>query len=115
MLAHARPLHGAAAGSEVSLRDLLQNRVVEVGVREQPLEAAVLPFKVFQPLGLLDPQAVVLPSPAIVRLLGDLQLLADVLDVSTLAEEYLGFTQLENDLFGGVMLAARSGLLGPRS
>ncbi len=50
------PLPGVgAAGSEVSLGRLLENRVVQVGIRQQALEPTILPLELLQALGLVHP------------------------------------------------------------
>ena len=40
-------------GLEVSLRDLLERGLFQLGIGQQPLECGVLPLKVFEPLGVI--------------------------------------------------------------
>ena len=68
----------AGTGSEVSRGHLFQNHVVERLVGHQPLQPRVLLLERLQPLRLVEAQAAVLLPPAVVRLLADSQLLADL-------------------------------------
>ena len=57
--------------SEVSLRRLLQNGIVERDIGYQLLESAILLLQLLQTPGLLHPHTTVLFAPAVVSLLGD--------------------------------------------
>ena len=81
---------GAGAGSEVSRGHLLKNRVVEGLVRHQLLEPRVLPLELLEPFRLVETQPPVLLPPAVVRLLTDPQLLADLGRAQTAAQLHLG-------------------------
>ena len=60
-----------APASEVSRRDLLEDRVAQGLIRHQPLQPGVLSLQLLQALGLVHPQAAVLTPSAVVRGLGD--------------------------------------------
>jgi hypothetical protein len=51
------------------LRDLLQRRLLQLGVGEQPLERRVLPFEILQPLRVVGLQPAELVAPAVRRAL----------------------------------------------
>jgi hypothetical protein len=62
--APTRPLGAAAAGSEVSLRGLPQDRDVQRLIRDPLLQPGVLPLEFLQPAGLVDAQPAVLAPPS---------------------------------------------------
>jgi len=71
--AHARPPGAASPGSEVELRTpsaarcgLTKDRLVEFGIRQEPLQASVLLLQILQPLRLVRPQPAILPLPPVV-------------------------------------------------
>ena len=66
--------------------DLLQSRLLQLRVRQQPFQGGVLAFEVFEPSGVIGLQPAELVPPPVIRLLGDLQLPACRRDVRTLAE-----------------------------
>ena len=68
--AHARPPDAASPGSEVELRtpsaarcSLTKDRLIEFGVRQEPLQPSVLLLEILQSLRLIRPQPAVLPLP----------------------------------------------------
>ena len=82
MLDRLAPLRRAQKFPEAaSLRIALS----KLGVGQQPLQPGVLLLQLLEPLGLVDLQAAVLLPPAVVRLLGDAELLADLGDRLPLA------------------------------
>jgi hypothetical protein len=64
-------------GSEVSLGQLPQGVLLQLGLGQQALEPGVLSRQLLEPLGVVGFQAAVLGSPAMVGGLLDLQLLGD--------------------------------------
>ena len=78
---------GRVPGSEVSRRDLLQRRLLQLRISEQPLQRGVLSLQVLQPLGVVGFQAAELVPPPVVGLLRDTQLAADVGDVPALGQQ----------------------------
>ena len=96
------PRCACAAGSEVSLGGLLEDRVVQVRVRQQTLQARILTLELLQALGLIYSQSSVLLAPPVVRLLRDLELSADRRDRLPLRKFDLGRTQLVDDLLRAV-------------
>jgi peptidoglycan DL-endopeptidase RipA len=60
------PPPAGVPGLEVSLRDLLERGLLQLGVREQPVERGVLALKIFEPRGVIGLQAAELVAPAVV-------------------------------------------------
>ena len=67
-----------------------ENHVVERLVRHQLLEPRVLPLELLEPFRLVETQPPILLPPAVVRLLTDPQLLADLGRAQTAAQLHLG-------------------------
>ena len=89
-----------APGSGVSPGRLSQDGDIKGLVCHKLLQLTVLFLKMLQALGLIDAQAAVLLLPAVVGLLGDLELSTDIGDRFPLGQQDLGLTQLDDDLFG---------------
>ena len=68
---HAQPHPGDVPGSEVSLRNFLQDRKIQLLFRHNLLEPDVLLLELLQPLRLVQLQPPVLASPPVVGVLGD--------------------------------------------
>src|SRR5918997_780731 len=67
-LAHARPPRVASPGSVFSRGGLLEDRLVQLGLGQEPFQAAVLLLQVLEPLRLVELQAAVPLAPAVVGL-----------------------------------------------
>ena len=79
--AHTRFGASAAGRRGVSPGDLLQRGLLQLRVGQQTLQRGVLLLQVLQPFGVVGLEPAELVTPAVVRLLGDRQLAADVGDV----------------------------------
>ena len=89
-------------GSEVSLRQLLQGLRLPRLIGDDPLQPRVLTLKLAQALGVIGLHPAVLIAPAVIRRLRDLQSLANLSDRAALAQHPIGFSQLADDLLGGM-------------
>ena len=69
-------LPAVAPRLEVSLRDLLQGGLLQLGISQQSLEGGVLAFEIFETFGVLGLQPAELATPAVIRRLRDIQLSA---------------------------------------
>src|SRR5262249_14970716 len=96
----ARPPRPASPGSEVSRGGLLEDGLVQLRLGQQPLQPRVLLLQVLEAAGLVELQAAVLLAPAIVRGLGDGEVLADLGDGRTPGELDLGLAEPADDLLG---------------
>jgi hypothetical protein len=76
----------------------------QLRVGEQALARGVLPLEVLEPLGVVGLQPAELVAPAVVGLLGDRQLAADVGDVLALTEHAVRGRELAHDLLRAVPL-----------
>ena len=92
----------ASPGSEVSRGGLLQDRLVQFRLRKKSFESSVLLLKLFELFGLIDLQATLFTTPAVVGLLGNAKLLANLRGRFSMSEGHLGFSKLVNDLLGSV-------------
>ena len=63
---------GDGSGSEVSLGQLLEHRLVELGLGQELLQPGVLALELLEPLGVVGLHAAVLGDPAVPGRLGDL-------------------------------------------
>jgi hypothetical protein len=63
---------GDGSGSEVSLRDLLEHRLVQLGLGQELLQSGVLDLELAEPLGVVGLHPAVLGDPAMPRRLRDL-------------------------------------------
>ena len=105
---------GGGSGSEVSLSQLLEHRLVELGLGEESLEPSVLPLELLESLRVICLHAAVLLSPAVPGRLGDLEMPADLFKCLSLSEEFLALGEFSDHLFGCVMsLFQRAVLLAP--
>ena len=98
--AASRPLHACGSGSEVSLRQLLEHRLVQLGLRQQLLQPGVLALELLEPLGVIGLHAAVLGEPPRPGRLGDLELAAHLLGIHAPGQELLAFGELADDLLG---------------
>lgn len=92
------PFARGLPGSKVSRRGFPKNRLIEFGIRQQALQPGVLHLQVLQSLGLVRPQTSVLLPLAVIRLLGDTDLLADLRHRLALRQIQFGLPQLREDL-----------------
>src|SRR5438445_2682600 len=92
------PLRADAAGSPVSLRDLLESLDLHPLVCDDPLERRVLALELLQALDVVRLHPAVLRAPAVERVLRDLELLGDLGDRLAFRQQPLGLAQLANDL-----------------
>jgi site-specific DNA recombinase len=93
------PLQGCGGGAE--------DRLVQLGVGQQPPQAGVPLLQLLGPPGLVELQAAVLAAPAVIRILGDRQVLADLGDRRPPGRLDLGLAELADDLLGRVALLLR--------
>ena len=103
---HAPQPASSWAGSEVSRGDLLENGIVQGLVSHELLEAAVLALEFLEALGLIEAKPPVLFPPAVIRLLGNFDLLAGFRDTPPLGKQDLSLSQLADNLLCGVALLA---------
>src|SRR6218665_510480 len=73
-------------GLEVSLSQLLQNRLLQLRLSEQPLQHGVLPLKLLHPLRVISLETAILIPPPIVRLLRHTKLTTHTHDLPTTGE-----------------------------
>src|SRR5690606_34889450 len=103
----ARQHSASRTGLPLSLGDLLQGEDIQSLIRDEPLELQILGLEFLQALELVGLHAAILGFPAMIRLLGDLELLADLGDCLPAAKVHLGLAQLLDDLLRGVLPAFR--------
>ena len=103
----------AAPGSEVSLGQLLEHRLLQLGFCQKPFEAAVLLLQLGEPFGFLGLHAAVELSPAVISGLRHLQCPADVGDALALGDQLLSGFELADDLLGCVAGSFHGGVSGP--
>src|SRR5690606_30214538 len=90
------------SGSEVSLRDLPQHRLVQLGLGEKLLEAGVLALELLEPLRVAGLHAAVLSDPTMPGRLRDLQVPAHLVELGTAGEQLVALGELPDDLVGRV-------------
>ena len=88
----------------ISAGNLPECGLVQLRVGQQPRERGVLPLQVLEPFGVVGVRPAEPVAPPVVRLLGDLQLTADVSDVRTLVQHPISGRQLAHDLLRRVLL-----------
>ena len=91
-------------GSAVWTCRLTQDGLVQLRLVRQRLEPSILPFQILQSLGPVRAQTAILFAPAVIRLLGHLQLLADLRDLQAFRQFNLHLRQLGDDLLRSVPL-----------
>ncbi len=79
-------------------RDLPQHVFVQLGVRQQPLEAGVLTLEFLESFRVVGLHPAVLGDPAMPRRVGDLQVTADLVEFLAGPEELVALGQLADDL-----------------
>lgn len=89
---------------KVSLRDLLERGLLQLGIGQQPFEGGVLTLKILEPFGVLGLQAAELVTSPVIGGFGDTQLAAHRRGVFTLGQKPIGRHQLAHNLFGAVPL-----------
>ena len=100
-------------GSEVSLRHLLEHRLLLFNLGEKFLEAGVLLFQLGHPLGFLSLCSAVLLLSAVISRLGDLNGGADIGNCLALGVPLLKGFELANDLLGCVADSFHGEVPGP--
>src|SRR5690606_34524516 len=95
-------LHVAGSGSEVSLGQLLEHRLVELGLGQELLQSGVLALELLEPLRVARLHAAVLGDPAVPGRLRDLQMPADLVELGPAGEELVALGELADDLVGRV-------------
>ena len=96
--ATCRPPGVAGSGSPFSLGDLLQHRLIELRLREELLQPAVLTLKLLELLRVVGLHATELVPPPVIRLRRHLEMAGDFVDVFALGEEPVGLAQLPDHL-----------------
>src|SRR5918994_7811664 len=95
----ARPLlAGVAPGSEVSLGQLLEHGLVELGLGQQLLQPRVLRLQLAEALRPVGLHAAVLSTPAVPARLGHLELPEHLSEVPALVQQPVALAQLPHDL-----------------
>src|SRR5690606_10797673 len=92
------PLHVAGSGSEVSLGQLLEHGLVELGLVEELLQPRGLALELLEPLRVARLHAAVLGDPAVPGRLRDLQMSADLGELGPAGEELVALGELADDL-----------------
>jgi len=93
---------GDAPGSEVSIGEILEHRLVELCFRQKPSEPGVLFLKLAKPFGLFCLHSAVELPPAVVGGLGDLENLAGIRNCLALIKQLINRFELADDLLGYV-------------
>src|SRR5215813_10778324 len=96
--AHAPPHNAAAQGSEVSRSHVLQDLLLQRQLRHQTLQLGVLPLQLFHSLRLIQLQAAVLFSPAVVGLHRDFRFFAGLRRGLPVRNFYFHLPQQRHDL-----------------
>jgi hypothetical protein len=91
-------LCGDAPGLKVSPRHLPQHVVVELLLRQEPLEPRVLLLQGLQAHDILGTHRLVSAPPALIRLDRDLEMPTDPRDIFTLTQQPIGLPQLADNL-----------------
>src|ERR1022692_3898132 len=95
---HALRRTDVAPGLEVSLRNILQDLLVQRQLRDQPFQLAVLLLQFFQSLRLVHLQTAVFLPPAVERLHGDLGFLAGLWGGFSVRDAHFNLPQHRHDL-----------------
>ena len=103
----------AAPGSEVSLGEVLEHGLLQLGLRQKLLEPGILLLQLSQPSGFLGLHPAVLLPPAVVGRLRHLDDAADVGDGLALGDQLLGGLELADDLLRCVPGAFHGRVPGP--
>src|SRR3546814_5183955 len=90
----SRQLHACGSGSEVSLCQLLEHRLVELSFSEELLQPGVLALELLEPLRVVGLHAAVLGEPPSPGRLRDLELAAHPLEIHATSEKLLAFGEL---------------------
>jgi len=111
--AHARPYGAASPGPEVELRTpsaarccLPQDRLVQLRIRQEPLQPGVLLLEILQPLRLVRSKPAGLPLPAVLGLLRHAKLPHHLRHGLTSGQLDLGLAKLPDDLLRGELLSS---------
>src|ERR687891_308907 len=108
----ARPLPaGVAPGSEISLRQLLEHRLVQLGLGEELLQPGILRLELPKPLRLICLHAPVLVPPAVPARLRHLEIAEHLGEVLAPVEQTVPLTQLADDLLGRVTVTLHRGFV----
>src|SRR5919106_5088723 len=108
----ARPLPaGVAPGSEISLRQLLEHRLVQLGLGEELLQPGILRLALPKPLRLICLHAPVLVPPAVPARLRHLEIAEHLGEVLAPVEQTVPLTQLADDLLGRVTVTLHRGFV----
>lgn len=89
---------GAGSGSEVSLRNVYQDRLLQLGLGQQLFQPGVLAFKLFLSFRIIGFHAAVLRDPPRPGGLRNRELATDLFDAHATGDEFLPFSQLADDL-----------------
>ena len=108
-----RRLCGGVPGSEVSLGEILEHRLLQLRFCQKLFEPGVLLLQLGQPPGLLGLHTPVLLPPAVVGRLRHLDDAADVGDGLALGDQLLGGLELADDLLSCVPGAFHGRVPGP--
>ena len=99
---HLRLPRGDGSGSEVSLSQLLEHRLVELRLGQELLEPDVLTLELFEALGVAGLHAAVLGHPAVPGGVGDLEMSTHFVESGATGQELVAFGELADDLVGCV-------------
>src|SRR5207244_5534311 len=111
--ASGTPPAGDAPGLEVSLSQLLEHRLFELGFGQQLLQPGVLALEFLETLRLVGLHAAVLRAPPRPARLRDLEMPQHLGQLGALIEHPIALAQLPDDLLGCVPLAFHRDVLLP--
>src|SRR5262249_1846450 len=92
---------------------LLEHRLVELRLREQPLEPAVLDLELLESARFVGLHALVLGPPTVPAALRDLEVTQHLREVRTLVQEPITLAELADDLVRRVPVTLHRGVLHP--
>lgn len=103
---HDLPHNAAARGLEVSLRNVLQNKLLKAQVRYDALQLGVLLLELLQSPSLVYLQSAILLAPPVVRLVRDSGFLASQLRRLLVRHRHFNLTKQVHHLLGTMLLSS---------
>ena len=101
---HDLPHNAVARGLEVSLRDVLQHKLLKAQVRYDALQLRILLLKLLQPPRLVDLQPAILLAPPVVRLVRDRRFLTSQRSRLPIRDRHFNLTKQIHHLLRTMLL-----------